>query len=392
MGAKLDLLAGFPRIESLADWADKDAYVPLPQNWKILVCDFENSKAAIDNGSYKAVNAIGAACIIAVCNAVESDHIPFVFGGDGAVIALPEKLAAIAIPALIDVRTRALATTGLCLRVGCVSIEEIRSAGVDVNLAVMEMAAGFRLSLFSGGGLSAADQLVKSDYPKYRVHGESVRSASLDGLECRWNDVPSANGRIMALLVKVKGHELSKLQPLISLLGQMFPMAAPVKSSNLPISWPPRHLNTELKLKYSKDLVRRLMYWMLWTLTGAFFQIVKRLANDPGSSTALYMGAVSINTDHLKLDDTFRAVLDVSDAQAQQIENLLQAERTAGQLEFGIHYSQHALMTCFVRNLQHHFHFIDGGDGGYAQAAATLKQAAVASLKCNASNSARTPY
>jgi hypothetical protein len=30
-------------------------------------------------------------------------------------------------------------------------------------------------------------------------------------------------------------------------------------------------------------------------------------------------------------------------------------------------------MTCFVRSLTQHAHFIDAGDGGYAKAAAQLK-------------------
>jgi len=41
-----------------------------------------------------------------------------------------------------------------------------------------------------------------------------------------------------------------------------------------------------------------------------------------------------------------------------------------------LHESREALMTCFVQktNQSDHIHFIDGGDGGYALAAVSLKK------------------
>ena len=44
-----------------------------------------------------------------------------------------------------------------------------------------------------------------------------------------------------------------------------------------------------------------------------------------------------------------------------------------GDILYGWHDSDRALMTCFVRSLTQHAHFIDAGDGGYAKAAAQLK-------------------
>ena len=44
-----------------------------------------------------------------------------------------------------------------------------------------------------------------------------------------------------------------------------------------------------------------------------------------------------------------------------------------GDILYGLHDSDRALMTCFVRSLTQHAHSIDAGDGGYAEAAAQLK-------------------
>ncbi len=47
----------------------------------------------------------------------------------------------------------------------------------------------------------------------------------------------------------------------------------------------------------------------------------------------------------------------------------------AGQLNYGMHLSDTALMTCLVTDLavSRHVHFIDGGNGGYTSAARQMK-------------------
>ena len=47
-----------------------------------------------------------------------------------------------------------------------------------------------------------------------------------------------------------------------------------------------------------------------------------------------------------------------------------------GELNYGIHKSDHAVMTCLVANAveNQHVHFIDGGDGGYTKAATQMKE------------------
>ena len=53
--------------------------------------DIVRSTAAIAAGRYKAVNTAAAAVIAAVANALGDEDFPFVFGGDGASIALPPE-------------------------------------------------------------------------------------------------------------------------------------------------------------------------------------------------------------------------------------------------------------------------------------------------------------
>jgi hypothetical protein len=61
---------------------------------------------------------------------------------------------------------------------------------------------------------------------------------------------------------------------------------------------------------------------------------------------------------------------------AQKIEDTLAAAEKAGIVRYGCHREDSAIMTCFAPSPANptHVHFIDGAQGGYALAAAALKQ------------------
>ncbi len=362
-----------PVVTSLREWTATGRYAGLPDDWHIVITDVEGSTQAIAEGRYKQVNAVGVASIVAVANACGGDVFPFVFGGDGATLAVPPEWRDRALQTLERLRARTLRNTGLRLRVGSVSVGQVRQAGGDVRLAWREMPAGFRLALFSGGGLTIAESLVKA-HPQAPPAPQASAPVSVEGLECRWNDIPSHRGRIMSLLVRPRDHGLSHLEPLLALLDALGPDIVPVHHDKLPLTWPPQHLAAEQAMRTDGRGWRALKQAGVWLLTGLFSRIVRRQSADADSVAGRYLRSLGPNADHVKLDDTFRAVLDLREDEAAQVEALLAQLRAQGRIDYGLHYSDHALMTCFVRNLDRHLHFVDGGDGGYALAAAALKR------------------
>ena len=60
---------------------------------------------------------------------------------------------------------------------------------------------------------------------------------------------------------------------------------------------------------------------------------------------------------------------------ARQIETRLEEAAAKGLCRYGIHRQASALMTCIVPSpfTRDHMHFVDGGAGGYAMAARSLK-------------------
>ena len=80
------------------------------------------------------------------------------------------------------------------------------------------------------------------------------------------------------------------------------------------------------------------------------------------------------NTDFRKFDGSLRLVLSGNEKQRGQLEEFLSQIRKESPIQFGIHVSDSAIITCLVEQRQSvHFHFIDAAGGGYAAAARSLK-------------------
>jgi hypothetical protein len=78
--------AELPVFTDFGDVSRPESFAPLPDDWHVVMSDVRNSTVAVQSGSYKNVNTLGAATITAVLNAAGAVEIPFVFEGDGSVL------------------------------------------------------------------------------------------------------------------------------------------------------------------------------------------------------------------------------------------------------------------------------------------------------------------
>ena len=60
---------------------------------------------------------------------------------------------------------------------------------------------------------------------------------------------------------------------------------------------------------------------------------------------------------------------------SEEIDAFLRAAEDRGDIRFGLHRQRTAIMTCIVPSITNdaHFHFLDGGEGGYTAAASAYK-------------------
>ena len=121
--------AVIPPIERITDITDLDHYYDVPADWHIALTDVKGSTKAIEGGRYKDVNAVAAASITSLLNAAGREDIPFLFGGDGATVLIPEAVLPAARDALIGTQRLAKEQFNLELRVGIVPVSDVLREG-----------------------------------------------------------------------------------------------------------------------------------------------------------------------------------------------------------------------------------------------------------------------
>ena len=124
-----------PAAASLLHLAAPENYVPMPDDWIVVVTDIVTSRQEIEHGRYKAVNMVGASIIAAIRNVANGVNFPFVFGGDGATLTLPGDLGPEARAVAASLQNWARNEFGITLRAGIMPVSGIRGAGFVVRVA-----------------------------------------------------------------------------------------------------------------------------------------------------------------------------------------------------------------------------------------------------------------
>ena len=366
----MEIEAFFNQIKPINDWIDieaHDAYQEVPDDWWILMTDIKGSTSAIHSGRYKEVNTLGVCAIISVQNVLKTDLFPFIFGGDGATLLVSDSKKEQALQALSYTRQVAKDQFGFELRVFSIQVSELKKKMKSIQVAVLENKDKQRVFLFKGGGITLAESLMKKD-SSFELPTNYPQQGSHEGLECRWNPVPSNRGSIISFIINPLS-ENNLIENLLVDFQHILKSAQPIKASSIPVSWPPRHLPSEAKAKGKGFFfkLKILLYILL------LFPLIKLGRNSKGSAVDIYLHQLQDNTDFVKRDDSLRLVVDLTAAEKDKILKKLNDLQDQGQISFGYHESPKALMTCMVRSASNHFHFVDGSDGGYTRAAIMLK-------------------
>ena len=371
-------------MEEFQGLGDLSNFSPIPDDWRMYCCDVINSTKAIEAGRYKAVNMAGAACIMAAINAAQGTDIAYVFGGDGATIAVPNSLAASVDVALARTKRMARNAYKLEMRVGAVPVDIIRQHGVDVRVAMLELSPGNRVALFSGGGSQLAEALVKGDKAEtYLVTGSSSIPPDLDGLSCRWEPLKARHGQMLCILVTAVADDLRRratvyhelLKCIESSLSPDWRLAQPVRADNMRFRWPPRGMGLEQQATIGTTPAWK--HSMKLYVSSLFQLFAERFDKQVGAYNApVYRTELRANSDYRRFDDVLRMVIDVTPQQHRAIDELLTASHKKGDISYGTHCSDAALMTCLLFSLEdsRHIHFIDGTEGGFTYAARDMKK------------------
>ena len=371
---------GIPVFRGFGRLMDPALYSPLPEDWTVGVADIVESTRAIAAQRYKAVNMAGAAVIAAVTNALDGREFPFVFGGDGASFAIS--------PADFERAREALAATAswvrddleLSMRVALVPVAAIRAQGLDIRVARFGPSANLSYAMFSGGGLGWAEAAMKrGEFPV--APAPSGTQPDLSGLSCRFEEIPSARGIILSVLVvAAKGADPLRfrkvIEDVIGLVERSPDAGRPVPPGGPPLRWPPAGVEFEARAARGGSLLKRRGVVLAVTL---WAYVVMRLGIKVGKFVPKnYVQQLVENSDFRKYDDGLRMILDCTEELERALTGRLAQAASDGTVRYGLHRQDAAMMTCFTPSVMRsdHVHFIDGARGGYASAATALKATA----------------
>ena len=366
---------------------DDRHYRQVPDDWMVVLTDIKGSTQAIADNRYKDVNLLGAASIVAVLNRTSDRSIPFVFGGDGATILVHQSELERIAPALQATLRLAREAFRFEMRIGVVPVSELSAQGFQIEVAKFGVSNKASFAMIRGGGVSAAEKIVKSGLNLIEEEFTSIeaRESAFEGLSCRWNPVRSRRGEMVSLLILAKGENAKKtyrdvLERIDSILSSDSQAVSLEKiEPGLRLS----NLKREFDIQtVGQSLARKLKRIMSIAIEVVTMRVLIMTGWSMGTFSAeKYALEMVEQSNSKKFDDMLRMIRDCSREEYRQIEEFLNAERKAGRLNYGLHASNEAMVTCLVFNLDDHIHFVDGGDGGYALAAKRLKEQLATSIE-----------
>ncbi len=374
--------AGLPLLQSAQGTFDEAKYLAAPDDWAVVVTDVVDSTAAIANGAHKTVNFVAAMAIAALKNLCAPEMIPFLFGGDGAVVMVPPQHAGATRRELARVRGLASREFGLQLRVGATTVARLRQHGSQVRVGRYEPSPGNSFGVFLGGGVGLLETAVRgrgaADLIAAAAIPESLDDAvspDLSGLSCRWEEIRSQRGKMLTLILNGAPDPREIYATVMQLAGQRGD-PRPVRLDTLNTRWPPKGFMLEARARQSGGFLLGSVFNVLFETFVAWFVFA---CNRPisGFDPVRYRSEITTNTDFCKHDETLCFVIDCPPEAIDVIRTYVERCAATESFQFGMDVAETALMTCLVTSSTNglHVHFVDGGGGGYTNAAKRMKAA-----------------
>ena len=375
--------ASLPLLAAGLDTFDASRYGRAPDDWELAVTDIVDSTGAIARGRHKTVNFVAAMGITALRNLCAPTRIPFLFGGDGAVVMVPPEYAAKARVELARVRGMAERDFEMRLRAGIVPVRALRQVGVDVLVGRYEPTPGNSFGVFLGGGVGLLEASIRGRGNDHLAEVAAVPAdlddgapVDLEGLSCRWDTLHSTRGAMLTLILQGAADLAGVYADVLALAGPEAD-ARPVRHDTLRLRWPPTGFMLEARAR------RRGGFLPAWAVRVLFDSLLARLSFARAKPIGdfdphRYRSEMITNTDFCKHDETVCLVIDCPTDAVEAIRRYLDQAAPARRIRYGMHVSQTALMTCLVMSPADslHVHFVDGGAGGYTSASRGLKSAA----------------
>ncbi len=361
--------------------ADENYFVDAPGDWHIVVADIINSTEAVSSGRHIDVNLIAAGCLIAVLNVTKSldVEIPYFFGGDGGTVMVPGEILPKVLAGLNAHKQNSRENFSLNLRIGSLSVEEIRNAGYKVKLAKIEESPGFNKALLIGNGFKYAEYIIKKTSIHVASDISTLQELDLEGMECKWDKVkpPASEFEVVCFLIDTV-NEKDQFEIYSAILKKLdevygpFEKRHPLTINTLKFKADLKKIKREMIARYSKLNLFYLFRTWLVDLFGNFYFKYNLKVNNLRAND--YLTQLIAFSEILTIDGRINTIVSGTSGNRQRFLAFLQELEKQQLIVYGHYASSASIMTCYVQNIYNkHVHFIDGADGGYTEAAKELK-------------------
>lgn len=347
----------------------------VPANWHVIITDIKNSTVTVLNGQHENVNLIATGSIVSVLNIAFANNltIPFFFGGDGATFIVPPSIIDKVMQALLLYKTNTLANFNLELRIGTVPVEDIYAKNFELRIAKYSSSEIFYIPVLLGNGLNYAEKLIKgTDYIPTK-HTTQLEELDLSGMQCRWDKIapPEDKEEVVTLLVVAAegirhAAAFSKVMDKIDTIYGSPQKRQPISIAKLKLNTTFSKLGTEMQVRFGRiRFYEQIQIWFTSLLGYVYFRT---------QSGKTYLKRLVEMSDTLVIDGKINTVISGTIKQRKELQQVLDKLETDAEIIYGLHISTESVMSCYVRDLKDgHIHFVDGGGGGYTQAAIRLK-------------------
>jgi len=361
------------KMKSIKDIAKDSLYSQIPDDWFIVATDITDSTKAINQGKYKEVNMVGALTIVSILNIDKKADLPYVFGGDGSFILIPNYLKSQTKQSLLAVQEIAKKSYDLHLRVGIISIKTLKEENKELLITKLDISKDYQQAIIKGGALEYVDSILKSSND-ILIEDEIDKNFEVDisGLECRWETIKSPKDDTLSIIIKTQYEEYYEqiLKDIETVIGDNS-TRHPIVEKAMKLSFKNKDLNYEASIYSQNFFFKHLIILKLKFINLLGYVLI----NNKIGQWSSYKNKVVATTDTEKFDDVLRMVVSTTKDETLKLEEYLQNQYQNNKLNFGIHKSDSALMTCLIfQRHGKHIHFVDGSNGGYALAAKDFKK------------------
>jgi len=376
-----------PALPDFKSSFEKNNFLPVPDDWFLLITDIAGSTKAIAEGHYKDVNTAGGLTAIAVANVYGHMDFPFVFGGDGVTFLLPLQYLFPIRSAIADTIGKVRQAYNLELRAGIVPVQVLYERGAKLYVSKFNASPHYNQCSIYGEGLELAEKWIKSGQDESFLvrETEKITEADFTGFTCRWQDIPSSKGEVISLILQPTQKEYEKASKIVSRVLNFIRTEFgeekdyhPIQTGNLKTDDGPYLKNEALAHSGGKKGIRYyIRLFKIWFEVFAVRLSMKfQLPLKSGHYELKRLKDYQVmSADFRKFDGTLKMVLNSSAKNRIALEQYLDDLSLEGKIQYGIHISNRSLMTCILKaGESQEVHFVDGADGGFALASKMLKE------------------